>query len=221
MNYFRTLELLRCVANILPLTLMSSKGKRRTNIEIEPLIQSIRSQAKNIGLNEKLFEQFLGITLEGLSKGKDPKALSNHVGSHSKSLHRKICAIPSSLEKAYDALRALVEFDDWKSDQEYDAFVLLSGQVPKTMISREINKWKKDAKWHEAERGHAIPPTSIFWVSLDFHDDIDGISRYRFREHFNFSEFDAAFSEVEMMFEANIAPAVAGIAQMKHIHVSP
>ena len=219
-NYFRTQELLRYVVDILPLTLMSSKGKRRTDIEIEPLIESIHNQAKNINLNKKLFEQFLGITLEGLLKGNNPKALANHVRSHATMIHREICAIPNSLDKAYDALRALVEVDDWKSDQEYDAFVLLSDELPESIISREINKWKKDAKWHETERGHTLPPTSVFWVSLDFHDDIDGISRYRFREHFNFGEFEAAFSEVESMFEANIAPAVAGMSEMRDIHGS-
>jgi hypothetical protein len=36
----------------------------------------------------------------------------------------------------------------------------------------------------------------------------------------NFGEFEAAFSEVESMFEANIAPAVAGISEMKNIHGS-
>lgn len=220
-EYFRTQELLRYVVDSLPLTLMSYRGKRRTNIKIEPLIKSIRSQAENIGLNQKLFEQFLSVTLEGLSKGNRPKALSNHVQSYAKRLHRKICSIPNSLDKAYDALRALVEVDGWKSDQEYDAFVLLSDELHKAIIAREINKWKKDAKWHEAERGHTLSPTSVFWVSLDFQDDIDGISRYRFREHFNFGEFEAAFSEVESMFEANIAPAVAGMSEMRDIHGSP
>jgi len=216
LDYFRTQELLRYVADILPLTLIDSKDNKRTNAEIKPLIDSIRNQARNINLDQKLFEHFLDITL----KGNNPKALANHVRSHAERIHRKICAIPNSLDKAYDALRALVEVDGWKSDQEYDAFVLLSDELPKPLISREINKWKKDAKWHEAQRGRALPPTSIFWVSADFHEDIDGISRYRFREHFNFSEFDAAFSAVEMMFEANIAPAVAGMAEMKDMHGS-
>jgi len=220
-RYFRTQELLRYVVDILPLTLMSYRGKRRTDIKIEPLIESIRSQAKNIGLNQKPFEQFLSVTLEGLSKGNRPKALSNHVQSYAKRLHRKICSIPNSLDKAYDALRALVEVDGWKSDQQYDAFVLLSDEVPSKIVSREINKWKKDAKKHEAEViGYAISPSNVFWNSLDFYEDIDGISRYRFREHFNFGEFEAAFSEVESMFEANIAPAVAGLAEMRNIHGS-
>ena len=208
------------MVDILPMTVMSSKGTRRKDTKIEPLIESIRRQANNICLNQKLFEQFLGVTLDGIFKGNRPKALSNFVQSHAKGLHRKICSIPNSLDKAYDALRALIEGDSWRSDQEYDAFVLLSDEVPKETISREINSWKKDAKWHETERGHDIPPTSIFWLSLDFHEDIDGISRYRFREHFNFGEFEPAFSEVESMFEANIAPAVAGMAEMRDIHGS-
>jgi hypothetical protein len=219
-EYFRTQELLRYVVDILPLTLMGYKSKRETDIAIKPLIDSIRNQAKNIGLVEKTFEHFLGITLDGLLKGNSPKALTNYVRSHAEMIHRKICAVPNSLEKAYDALRALVEVDDWKADQEYDAFVLLSDELPKTIISREINKWKRDAKQYETEGGHAIHLSSIFWNSLDFHEDIDGVSRYRFREHFNFGEFETAFAEIESMFEANIAPAVAGISEMRDIHGS-
>jgi hypothetical protein len=219
-EYFRTQELLKYVADILPLTLTSYKGKRRTAIEIKPLIESMSNQAKEIGFTEKLFEHFLGITLDGLLKGTHPKALANHVQARATRIHQNICSIPNSPDKAYDALRALVEVDHWKSDQEFDAFVLLSDELPKARISKEINEWKKDVKRHEDLHGRSIIPTRVFWVSLDFHEDIDGISRYRFREHFNFGEFEAAFSEIESMFETNIAPAVAGMSDMRDMHGS-
>jgi len=220
-RYFQMRKLLRLVDDILPLTFLSFTGKKPTNIEIEPLIQSVRSQAQNMNLNKKLFEKFLGVTIDGLMKGNRPKALSNFVRSDCDRLYRKICSIPNTVGKAYDALRAFVEVEGWRGDQVYDAFVLLSDELSPTLISREIQSWKEESERHEAEvNRQRLVPRNIFWISADFHDDIDGISRYRFREHFDFGEFEAAFSEVESMFEANIAPAAAGMAEMRDIHGS-
>lgn len=217
-EYFRTRGLLREVVEILPLKVARHNGKRRTDKDLKPLVESIRKQAEDIGIAGKLFERFLGLTLDGLLEGTSPRALANHVQAHADRVRRRIYAVPNSLDKAHDALRALVEVDDWRTDQEYDAFVLLSGEISKSQISREIDKWKKDAKHHEAE-GRASQ-TAIFWNSLDNFEDIDGVSRYRFREHFHFAEFASAFSEVESMFESNIAPAVAGMSEMRDIHGS-
>lgn len=220
-KYFQTRELLGLVDNTLPLTFLGFTNKKRMNIKLEPLIQSIRSQAQNTNLNKKLLEKFLGVTIDGLMGGKRPKALSNFVRSDCDRLYRVICSIPNTVDKAYDALHAFVEVEGWRGDQVYDAFVLLSNELSPILISREIQNWKEESKRHEAELNrHLISPRNIFWVSADFHDDIDGISRYRFREHFDFGEFEAAFSEVESMFEANIAPAAAGMAEMKEMHGS-
>jgi hypothetical protein len=220
-EYFRMQELLWQVQNRLPLVFMHVRGRKPTDAEVRPLVEAIRGLARDLNLDQKLFEKFLGVTIEGLSKGTVAKALSNYVRSHCDTIRRKICSMPNSLDKARDALRALVEVEGLKSDQVYDAFVLLAKELPSELISREIQNWKEDAKQHEEKMQLHFIPTNIFWVSEDFHGDIDGISRYRFREHFNFGEFESAFSEVESEFEANIATAAAGMAGiMRDIHGS-
>lgn len=220
-EYFRAQELLWQVQNTLPLLFIHVGGKKPTDAEVRLAIEAIRGLAQHLNLNQKLFEKFLGVTIEGLSKGTGAKALSNYVRSHCDTIRRKICSVSNSLDKARDALRALVEVEGLKSDQVYDAFVLLAEELPSKLISREIQKWKEDAKQHEEKMQLHFPPTDIFWVSEDFHEDIDGISRYRFREYFNFGEFESAFSEVESGFEANIATAAAGMAAiMRDIHGS-
>lgn len=221
LEFFRTQELLRYVEDYLPFQLHPGYKKFATGAKAETLVQSVRNQAKVLDFDQKAFEKFLRITIDGLIAGDRPKAVSNFAGSYAKRLKRKIQALPNTLDKAYDALRALIEVEALKSDQVYDAFVLLSDELSSELISREIQDWKEDAKRHEAEKYGPPIPSNIFWVSLDFHEDIDGISRYRFREHFNFGEFEPAFAEVESMFEANIAPAAAGMAEMmRDIHGS-
>jgi len=219
-EYFRTQELIWRVQNTLPSAFMLVRDRKLTDAEVRPLVEAIRGMAQYINLNQKLFEKFLGVTIDGLLKGTVAKALSNYLRSHCDTIRRKICSIPNSLDKAHDALRALVEVEGLKSDQVYDVFVLLAKELPSELISREIQNWKEDAKEHEEEM-HLHPiATDIFWVSADFHGDIDGISRYRFREHFNFGEFESAFSEVESEFEANIATAAGMAGMMKGIYGS-
>ena len=207
-DYFRTQELLEYVAALLPLKNSQNESKSRSEIAL--IAETIRARAKNINLNSKLFEHFLNITLEGLIKGKKFKALENHLSSHANMIRQKIYSCPNSLNKAYDALRALIEVGNQESDQEYDAFVLLAEEITREIIDREINKWKSDAKRHDDQaKCFPNPQSDIFWIGADLRKEIDAISRYRFREYFKFAEFEPAFAEVEYEFEGDIG----GVAQ--------
>ena len=78
-EFFKTQELLRHIVNFLPLSLMSHKGKSKNDVLIQPSIESIRNQAKSIGLANKSFERLLGLTINSLLKDHNPKALANYI----------------------------------------------------------------------------------------------------------------------------------------------
>lgn len=154
LEYFRAQELLRYVRGILPLQFFQVDKKPRTGPKVEPLIKSIRSKAKELSFDQKAFEKFLQMTIDGLIAGKVPKAASNFVRSYCDRLETKIHAIISNLDKAYDALRALIEVEALKSDQVYDAMVLLSNEIPSELITSEVREWKEEAKRHKEEHKH-------------------------------------------------------------------
>ncbi len=216
LEYFRAEELFRYIQSILPLHYVWIGKEMLTDVNKgEPLIGSIRSQAKALSLDQKLFEKFLQITIDGLIAGEQPKAASNFVLSHCKRLRRKIHSIPNNLDKAYDALRALIEVEAFKSDQVYDAMVLLSEEVSSELIAREVQGWKEEARKHKERNDYPLLGSDIFWVSADFMESIDGISRYRFREHFGFSEFESTFAELESTLAAALAQGCGGMAAPK------
>lgn len=213
LEYFRTEELLRCITHILPYALRPDTKSYYTGPPEDDLLKSIKNQAIELDIDQKLFNQFLRDTIDGLKAGNSPKAASNCVGSYLERLQPAINKIPNTLDKAYDALRALVEVESYKAyptaDQTYDAMVLLREEISTELIARVVRNWKKEASIHMAEYKRDLD-SEIFWVSLDYHESIDNISRYRFREYFDFSEFESAFSEVESMFAEELAQGCGG-----------
>jgi hypothetical protein len=220
-EYFETKELLRLTINVLPFIILEQKSKNIKSRQLDRFMQSLIDKVDTCGIDQKSFDRILKITKEELLKDNRPRMLFEYLRSHMKYIYQKICKIPNSRDKAYDCMRGFVEFDGLKDDQVYDALVLLSDEVGRDLIQSEVKKWKKEAKEHlEDVHLNKVAPSDIFWVSLDFHEDIDGISRYRFREYFNIGEFEDTFAEVETMLELNIAPAASGMASMKDIYGS-
>lgn len=214
-EYFASQKLLYEIRNYLPLPFLHMRGETISTItKPDELIKSIRDQVKKLSINQSLFEKFLPIHIDGLVKGKKPKALDNFVRSHCERLESKIRNIPNTLVKAREALTALVEVEGFAdTDQVYDAMVLLDDEIPREDIAKVVRIWKAQAKRHEHDkaRHYRDPDTNIFWISRNFMEDIDGISRYRFREHFGIGEFAPAFQEVESMFAISLPEGLAGI----------
>jgi hypothetical protein len=213
LEFFRTQELLRHLQNILPFQLHPDYRKNATGGKPETVVRDIRNRAKKLSFDHKTFDKFLQMTIDGLIAGQRPKAAINFVSSHRKILESRIHAIPNTLNKAYDALRALIEVEEaFKGDQVYDAMVLLSEEVSAELIASEVQNWKEEAKRHRDEHRHdPFYQSDIFWVSRDFMETIDGVSRYRFREHFGFSEFQSTFEEVESMLATSLLEGSSGM----------
>lgn len=84
---------------------------------------------------------------------------------------------------------------------------LLRDELSDQRIGSEIRRWKQDYKRNrgDTKAGKAFDPDSeVFWVSADFRDAEDAISRYRFRECFEVGGFDTTFDEVERAFAASL-----------------
>jgi len=213
-KYFRSQELLNDVRNYLPLPFLHIGGEKvPTGIEPKPLIESIKRQAKESKFDQTQFNRLLTTHINALVAGKKPKGLDNFVRSHCERLERKIRNIPNTLSKAYDALRALIEVEVFAdADQVYDAMVLLDDEVSSEIIAKVVRNWKKGAKRHKEKYiDSPVPVSDIFWVSRDFMETIDGVSRYRFREHFGIGEFELAFADVESMLATSLLEGSSGM----------
>jgi len=205
-EYFLSIELLSDIRNILPWPYLQIDGKRVSKANPEPILQSIWEKAKKLGINQSHFGRLLATHIKSLIARKRPtKSLENFVISHIKEVEDRISTIPNTLDKARDALLALIEVEALKdfmeTDQVYDAMVLLRGRVPPEIIKKVVRNWKKEAKLYQEEvrKGLYSEASDIFWVSRDFMETIDGVSRYRFREYFGIGEFEPASAEVESM----------------------
>jgi len=199
-EFFETNELKFIVHNVFATLLYVDsrelfKGKNNKN-----LIKSIENRAKLLKIDNPHFKKLLIKAIE-TRKVKD---LDDYLSLHKETINKKLSKIPQGLDKAYCALEGLIGRDnimeniDMYPDQIYDAMILLSEKLPNTLVDRIVERWKEEAKQHK-QGGHS-QFTEIFWVSRDFMDTIDDISRYRFREYFNIGEFVSAFKEVESSF---------------------
>lgn len=211
-EYFQSMALLHDIRNYLPLPFLMGSYRITTTLTTDKVINSIRDQAKELSFSQSSFEKFLKIHIDGLVAGEKPEAAHNFVRTHCESIERKIRNIPNTLDKARDALRALVEIEDFTNPGSvYDAVVLLSDEVPSELPKKVVRRWKEEAKRHKETLRYDVIESDIFWVSHDFHESFDGIARYRLREHFGIGEFELAFAEVEAMLAEELAQGCAGI----------
>jgi hypothetical protein len=217
-EYFRSWELLHYVRNFLPLPFLAISGKKLSrDVKPEPLIESVSDKAKDLKLDQSRFKRLLKTHISVLIAGRQPtKSLGNLIRSHCKSVKDEISNIPNTLDKARDSLLALIEVEGFAdTDQVYDAMVLLSDKVSSELTAKVMSNWKREAREHEEEHtGAPYLVTDIFWVSRDFMETIDGVSRYRFREHFGIGEFEPAFAGVAAMLATSLLEGSTGTEAM-------
>ncbi|MBA7495410.1 hypothetical protein ES702_05992 [subsurface metagenome] len=217
-QYFTSQEVLNDVLNYLPLPFFRVGSKRiPTGVRYKPLVSHIRQKTMKLRLDQARFDKLLTTHLNVLAAGRKPsRGLENLVRSYNEDVEREIQAIPNSADKACDSLRALVEVEAFRdADQVYDAMVLLGHKVPPATVAKVVRSWKEEARRHKEEhKDDSFPTTDIFWISRDFMETIDGVSRYRFREHFAFGEFEEVFNEVESMLASALLEGASGIEAM-------
>lgn len=197
LEFFLTREL-RHKLTYLPLHIKNSSSSSDKKTKL--FIDSINEIASESNINEEFF-----ILLDGYvetSKKEDFEKLNDFVSSYYQMTEKEIYDIPTSLNKAYDSLRALIEIEAFKDEyQVYDAIVLLKEEISRDLIKKIIVHWKKEEKVYKDE---GEPYGKKFLVSYDFMEDIDSVSLYRFKENFNIQGFDSTFKEVKRDLEERL-----------------
>lgn len=157
-------------------------------------------------LAQKEKESKKEITIEDLVNIRKERALEpieHFIIEYQKNIEEKLKKIPNSLDKAKELLLGLISAYNprYYSDQIYDAILLLKDEIPSKIINEIRQNWRDEAINYVRRYKKDILMPRIFWVSYDWFEQIDAISRYRFKTQFGFKEFEFAFEEVEQQFE--------------------
>lgn len=205
-EYFLCQSLLDTVSNVsFYVSVDSIDSKRKTDDRTRQMVSRVLDHAKEIGFDQRKFTMHFQAYVDASKlRKRPPNDLAVFLTSHIKRLRREIGTIPNSIDKTYDALRGIISVNDpFGSDQVFDAMVLLGDEIASDDIAPIVQSWKEAAKSHrERQENYSSPSmrSEIFWISRDFQDTINAVSRYRFHEHFGIGEFPSTFTEVESMF---------------------
>jgi hypothetical protein len=202
-SYHRALELGHEV-EILGLVARSPRSVTPGGADLETRVSLAEQKAKSLGLDMGNFEERLAKYVSSCKADEEnpPRDIFVMVDAYSKEIEQKISEIRSGPEKAIAYLQSLIEVGAFsESDQVYEAIVLLDPDIPESLVAEIITDWKKERQTYRAEHNGSpfLYEDDIFWISLDFCEDYDGMSRYLFQEHFNIGGFESAFADVESM----------------------
>lgn len=141
-----------------------------------------------------------------------PDPLFQSLRGLTEEIDNDLAAIPADLQKATDVLLSVARFLPGYSDQEYDAMVFCRENLPKELVTQEVQSWKQDRReYFRRHRESPVQVGDIFWGSRDGQDVIDGVSRYRFLDAFNVGEFEDAQRAIETMAGLATIDGLAGI----------
>ncbi len=213
-EYNRAVDLSEHVVAVLPLAF---RRVREGGVEISAwaakTIERVFEAGRQFSFDWTRYERLFRYHTKSLSEARRPtKSLERFLVAHRNALRQRIADIPNSLDKARDALLGMVDAEYFrKSEQAYDAMALLHDQIADETVATVVREWKMEAKEHyEQHKNDPIPWGDIFWVSRDFMETTDGVSRYRFRERFEIGEFEPAFDEVERMMAGALLEGSSG-----------
>lgn len=211
-KYFSCAALSHYLRNIWPFNFGSLRGvlQRTTNRRkrqkagqdgLQKAISYVTERCLDLGIDRAASEASLSAEMAWRHEERETAGpLEKLVDPHCRTLRESIAKIPNTTDKALDSLRGLTRANAWTdSNQVLDAMVLLKDEIPPEMVEEVVKNWKNEQRRHDqswADSGSVVT-SLVFWTSWDFHEDIDSLSRYRFREHFNIAEFEPVFSEIE------------------------
>jgi hypothetical protein len=209
-------KLLFETANLLSPYYFSKYNMTEVYARLEPIAKSLIDTIKRMSIDQIKFEKLLNARIDALATKKTPKkSLENFIESYQRQIEEQIHKIPNTEKKAQDYLLALIGVEAYKDiDQIYDAMVLLHDEITTADISKVVRYWKEEENRTKEDRvrlsENSFFANDLFWISRDFMETLDGISRYRFREYFEIGEFNGAFESVESMFGSSILDGFIG-----------
>lgn len=157
-------------------------------------------------LEQKEKDKEKELTFEDLAKIPKERVftpIETFIIDYQKTLEEKLKLFPISLNKAKEYLLGLISAYNprYYSDQIYDAILLLKDEVPSNVINKIKEDWKSDTLRLFKRPRAELMLSKIFWTSSLEYEQLDAISRYRFKNHFSFKRFEFAFKEVEEQLE--------------------
>lgn len=196
-EYYQCQKVLHYLRNLFPVPFIFRNGKVETKKDY--VIEQISEMVKTIDCDQAKFKELLDLNINKLeSEEKSSRKVERFILHYQIDLMKKIKQIPNSIDKAKECILALIEnktFDNL--NQIYDAMILFNNEFNPSLIKDVIDQWKKEEKYHIKQMTKDPLKTDIFWISSDFHEIEDMVSRYRFREYFRIGEFETSFKEVE------------------------
>jgi hypothetical protein len=115
-----------------------------------------------------------------------------------KSYELSLAKIEGSIGKTEGMLLALIDIGDPFYASDYESYCLFSSDVSSEQISEIVKRWKEDYRSRSDKKSH------IFWGSMDFNEEVDAISYYRFMEIFNIMDFSETMIQIENIFKESI-----------------
>ncbi len=174
-----------------------------TNMDNLQFNKLLKEHIKN-KLEQKKEEKELTIEdLANVPKKRVFTPIETFIIEYQKTIEEKLKLFPNSLDKAIEFLLGLISAYNtgYYSDQIYDAILFLKDQIPSKVINQIRQNWRNEAIDHVKRYREEILVQKTFWSSSLEYEQIDAISRYRFKTQFSFTEFEFAFEEVEEQLE--------------------
>ncbi|WP_414470387.1 hypothetical protein [Methanobacterium sp. ACI-7] len=158
-------------------------SKKRYGKNNSKYLDSLKLLVNDLGFDKIKFNELLELYLKSNEK-EDFNNLEKYTQDYYKKIEQEIIKVPNSIDKAYEVLRALIEIDAYENEyQVYDALVLLKDEINEEKTEKIFSYWKES--------------DDKIWTSLDFMDDIDIVSHYRFKDNYRFEGFDSIFKKEE------------------------
>lgn len=135
------------------------------------------------------------------------KSSNEFITNYIEKIKNKIKSLPNSLDKAKSLLKGrILANGPFDCDGIYDAVVLLKDELPDNIQEWIYDNWKKSYENHKKKTSRG---KHIFWVSRDFEENINMVSRYKIYELYEFNEFYKVFEEVEKEIEQQLLSSLS------------
>lgn len=210
LEFFLIQDMIYTLEQTVPVIFKLSKNPEQSRID--SIIDSLNEKSKRINWDVKEFIDSCNEYVKAIINGEQPPELK-YIRAYFEKIKKDIELIPNNLDKAENYLLGLIELEDFHDDQVYEAMVLLDGKISEHDVEKVVKKWKSESKKYNTKDNNlkAFPKSNIFWISRDFKEVIDSISRYKFKDHFDIADFDYVFAEVENLVASALLEGSGGI----------
>ena len=231
-EWFYSRNLYHFIVNSFTMYLTYGKDKNNHS-KLDDYKEEINEILQHISLDNQIFNELLSeyispyyqrmeekeLTLKEVTERRKLRKISKtpletYILDYHRKTEERLRNIPNSLEKAKEILLGMISTYDprYFNDQVLDALVLLKDNIPQNIIKKINEDWEEEVRYYYTIANPTEPFFSkIFWSSSFPHEQIDAVSRYRFKTTFNIDGFEFAFEDVEHQLEELILETRGGV----------